>query len=98
MIRNRPVTFVRRRDQSLLVFVALAPGASVSRAEALKALWPDAPPAVASQGLRTALSRLRHALAEAAGHDADRYLRVDSRVALDLDRVSLDVSRFVDHI
>jgi hypothetical protein len=98
MVRNRPVTFVRRRDQSLLVFVALAPGASVSRAEALKALWPDAPPAVASQGLRTALSRLRHAIADAAGCDADRFLRVDSRVTLDLARVSIDVCRFADHI
>jgi hypothetical protein len=97
-LRNRAVTFARRRDQSLLVFVALAPGASVTRAEIVKAFWPDAPPAVASQGLRTALSRLRHAITEAAGCDADRFLRVDNRITLDLDRVAIDVCRFAEHI
>lgn len=97
-VRNRAVTFARRRDQNLLAFVALARGASVTRAEVLKAFWPDALPAVASQGLRTTLSRLRRAIAEAAGCDADRFLHVDGRIALDLDRVSIDVRRFADHI
>lgn len=97
-VRDRAVTFARRRDQNLLAFVALERGASVTRAEVLKAFWPDAPAAVASQGLRTTLSRLRRAIAEAAGCSADRYLRVDSRISLDLDRVSIDVRRFADHI
>lgn len=97
-VRNQAVTFARRRDQNLLAFVALARGASVTRSEVLAAFWPDAPAAVASQGLRTTLSRLRRAIAEAAGCDADRYLRADGRIALDLDRVSIDVRRFADHI
>lgn len=97
-VRNHAVTFARRRDQNLLAFVALARGASVTRSEVLNAFWPDAPAAVASQGLRTTLSRLRRAIAEAAGCDADRYLRVDGRITLDLDRVAIDVRRFADHI
>jgi hypothetical protein len=51
---------------------------------------------VASQGLRTTLSRLRRAISEAAECDADRYLRVDSRITLDLDHVSIDARRLVD--
>jgi DNA-binding SARP family transcriptional activator len=56
--------------------------------------WPDAPPAVASQGLRTTLCRLRRALALAAGSNADRYVRVGKSVALDLDWVSVDARTF----
>jgi hypothetical protein len=97
-IRNREVVFARRRDKTLLTFVALAPGASVSRAELLEAFWPDTPPALASQSLRTTLSRLRSAIANAAGSNADRYLCCEGRIALNLDRVSIDARRFAEHI
>jgi hypothetical protein len=97
-IRDCTVNFARRRDQNLLILVALARDASVTRAEVLNTFWPDSPPAVASQALRTTLSRLRRAITEAAGCDADRYLRIDGRITLDLDRVSVDARRFADHI
>jgi hypothetical protein len=97
-IRGRPVTFVRRRDQNLLTFVALAPGGSVTRAEVLRAFWSDRTPTVASQALRTALCRLRRALSDAAENDAEHYVRVDERISLDLDHVSIDVRRFMNHI
>jgi hypothetical protein len=93
-IANRPVVFDRRRDQNVLTFIALAPGASVTRAALHETFWPDAPPAVASQGLRTTLCRLRRALALAAGADAARYVHVDKSVALDLDWVSVDARTF----
>lgn len=95
-IENQAVAFVRRRDQNLLTFVALAPGASVTRAELLATFWPNAPRAVASQGLRTTLCRLRRAISNAAGCDAGRYLRVDESITLSLDWVSIDARSFRD--
>jgi hypothetical protein len=95
-VAGTPVTFVRRRDQNVLAFVALAPSATVSRAELSTAFWPGASRAVASQGLRTTLCRLRRALAAAGGCDAARYLRIDDRIALDLNRVRVDARAFRD--
>jgi hypothetical protein len=93
-VARRTVVFERRRDQNILAYVALAPGASVTRAALLEAFWPGASPAVASQGLRTTLCRLRRALADAAGTDAARFLRVDHAVALDLEWVEIDARTF----
>jgi hypothetical protein len=93
-IADEPVTFVRRRDRTVLAYVALAPGASVTRAELLATFWPEASRAVASQGLRTTLYRLRHAFADAAGCDAGRYLRIDGSVSLHLDWASIDARTF----
>lgn len=95
-IADRAVAFERRRDQNVLIYVALAPGATVSRAELLATFWPNALPGPASQGLRTTLFRLRRAIADAAGCTADRYLRVDHAVALDPDWVSIDACAFRD--
>lgn len=95
-VANQPVAFDRRRDQNLLTYVALAPGATVTRAELLATFWPNAPPAVASQGLRTTLFRLRRAVSDAAGCDARRYVSVDNSIALDLDWVSIDARMFRD--
>jgi hypothetical protein len=93
-IADHPVVFDRRRDQNVLTFIALSPGATVTRTMLHETFWPDAPPAVASQGLRTTLCRLRRALALAAGSNADRYVRVGKSVALDLDWVSVDARTF----
>jgi hypothetical protein len=92
------VAFDRRRDQNVLAYLALAPDASVTRATLFEAFWPGAAPAVASQGLRTTLCRLRRALARAAGTDAARFLHVDHRVSLDLDWVAIDARAFRDCI
>ena len=93
-IADQPVGFVRRRDRNVLAYIALAPDATVTRAELLATFWPDASRAVASQGLRTTLYRLRHAVADAAGCDAGRYLRIDDSVGLELDWVSIDARTF----
>ncbi len=97
-IGNQPVDFDRRRDQSLLTYIALAPGATVTRAELLSEFWPNVPPAVASQGLRSTLFRLRRAVSDAAGCDAGRYICVDNSISLDLDWVSIDARLFRDYI
>jgi DNA-binding SARP family transcriptional activator len=97
-IANQPVAFDRRRDQNLLTYVALAPGATVARAELLAKFWPNALPAVASQGLRTTLFRLRRAVSDAAGCDAGRYVSVGNAISLDLDWVSIDARAFRDYV
>jgi hypothetical protein len=93
-IADQPVTFARRRDRNVLAYVALAPRATVTRAELLATFWPEASRAVASQGLRTTLCRLRHAVAEAAGCDAGRYLRIDESVGLHLEWATVDARAF----
>jgi hypothetical protein len=98
-INGRPVSFVRRRDQNLLIYLALAANASASRADLLATFWPGASRAVASQGLRTAMCRLRRALTLAGGCDGGEYVRSSgSRIALDLDLVTIDVRRFRDAV
>ena len=97
-IRGRAVPFKRRRDQNVLAFIALAPVGGASRDELREAFWPNASPAAASQGVRTTLSRLRFAIAQAADDDAERYLHVDRRICLEPDRVWVDVRRFLQHM
>lgn len=96
-IGDREVAFMRRRDRNVLVYLALSPQGKVSRAELASIFWPEVPAAISSQGIRTTLSRLRHAIADAAGGDAGRYLRVGPVVALDLDRLRVDARRFAEH-
>jgi hypothetical protein len=95
-VANQQVAFDRRRDQNVLTYIALSPGATVTRAELLVTFWPNASRAVASQGLRTTLCRLRRAVANAAGCDAGRYVSVGNSIALDLDWVSVDARTFRD--
>jgi hypothetical protein len=96
-IAHRSVAFDRRRDQNVLTYIALAADATVTRAELLITFWPNASAAVASQGLRSTLWRLRRALAEAAGCDAGRYISVGNSIALDLDWVSIDARLFREY-
>lgn len=94
---DRSIAFMRRRDRNVLIYLALAPGGTVSRADLASIFWPGVTPAISSQGIRTTLSRLRHAIATASGHDAEQYLRSGALVALDLDHVSVDARRFTEH-
>lgn len=96
-VGERAIAFMRRRDRNVLIYLALAPGGTVSRAELASIFWPGVTPALSSQGIRTTLSRLRHAIAGASGRDAEQYLRCGALVALDLDRVSVDARRFAEH-
>jgi two-component SAPR family response regulator len=98
-LSGRPIVFPRRREQNVLAYIALSTDAAVSRNELMQTFWPNVPPAVASQGLRTTLSRLRKTIADASGEDARRYIRIDpAMISLDLDHVTIDARRFTDHV
>ncbi|MDB5095121.1 MAG: hypothetical protein JWO85_3222 [Candidatus Eremiobacteraeota bacterium] len=98
-VGGRPVNFARRRDRSVLTYIALSPGARASRSELLAAFWPGVPCAVSSPGLRTTLSRLRRVIAAAAGRDADHFLVFKGPfVAVNLEHAQIDACRFADHI
>ncbi len=97
-IGTNDVVFGRRRDQSVLVFLALAADGSATRAELKKAFWPGLPAAVASQGVRSTLCRLRRAFAAIVGDDVDRYFTSRGVVTLDLQHVHVDARRFREHV
>ena len=69
------VHFVRRRDAQIVQYLALQPDARATRSKLIRTFWPDADPQVGAQGLRTACSAIRRAIAARVGTDAvDRYL------------------------
>lgn len=95
-IESQPLVFARRRDRNVLTYIALAPGATVSRAELQATFWPSASRSVGSQGLRTTLCRIRRAVSNAAGCDSSRYVRVDASISLRLEAVSIDARSFAN--
>lgn len=98
-IGGRPVSFSRRRDQAVLAFVALQSACRTSRSELLEAFWPGVNTSVASQGLRTTLSRIRRAILDAAPSiDPQRYFETGGDVRVNVRTVSVDAHRFVDRL
>jgi len=98
-IAGRPVPFSRRRDQQVFAFVALQPECRTSRDRLLEAFWPGINHAVASQGLRTTLSRIRRAISEAAPSvDPERYFETAGEVRVNVRTVAVDVHRFIDRV
>jgi DNA-binding SARP family transcriptional activator len=98
-IGGRPVSFSRRRDQAVLAFVALQAGCRTSRSELLEAFWPGVNASVASQGLRTTLSRIRRAILEAAPSiEPQRYFETAGDVRVNVRTVAVDAQRFVDRL
>jgi DNA-binding SARP family transcriptional activator len=98
-IGGQPLTFARRRDEHVFVFVALAPEGRTTRDRLLDAFWPDTDRRVAAQGLRTTLSRIRRSIAEAApGTDPNRYFDTAGDIRLDLTAIAVDARRFVEHV
>lgn len=94
-IAGKAVAFSRRRDQSVFVFVALSQDGRCLREAVLEAFWPGA--ANGAQGLRTTISRIRHALGEAApGIDPELYFQSESDLRVDFANVALDARRFVE--
>lgn len=96
---GRPVAFMRRRDQHVFTYVALSRGCRAGRSELLDAFWPGIDHTVASQGLRTTLSRIRRAISNAGPSiDPEHYFQTVGEVRIDRRTVSVDVHRFADHI
>jgi DNA-binding SARP family transcriptional activator len=97
-IGGRPVSFLRRRDQHVFTYVAVSRGCRSSRSELLEAFWPGVNRSVASQGLRTTLSRIRRAISAVAPFvDPGQYFQTVGEVRIDTRTVSVDVHRFLDH-
>jgi hypothetical protein len=98
-IAGTPIVFSRRRDQSVFVFVALAPEGRATREAVMDAFWPGIDHRVAAQGLRTTLSRIRRAISEAApGFDPELYFHTTGDLRLDWATIALDLRRFIELI
>lgn len=93
------VRFVRRRDAQIVQYLALQPQGRATRAELIRTFWPDADPQLGAQGLRTACSAIRRALAQRVGSQAvDRYLfSGPAQIGLRFDAVVSSLHRFVVH-
>lgn len=95
-IAGRNVDWVRRRDQQIVKYLLLRPGATATRQELAKLFWPGTDRQLAMQSVRTACSNIRKALAGAVGYArVERYFRAaDNAVVVDLSNVVTDVGRF----
>lgn len=98
-IAGRSVEWVRRRDQQIVKYLLLRPGATATRQELATIFWPGANRQLAMQSVRTACSNIRKAIAGAVGYArVDRYFRAaDNVVVIDLGNVVTDVGRFTAH-
>ena len=96
---GREVRFVRRRDAQIVQYLALQPQGRATRAELIRTFWPDADPQLGAQGLRTACSAIRRAIAMRVGAAAvDRYLfSGPAQIGLRFDAVVSSTHRFALH-
>lgn len=99
VIAGRNLEWVRRRDQQIVKYLLLRPGASATRQELATVFWPGSNRQLAMQSVRTACSNIRKAIAGAVGYArVDRYFRAsDHAVVVDLSNVVTDVGRFTAH-
>ena len=98
-IGGQPLTFSRRRDQQVFAYVALQPECRTTREQLIAAFWPGIDRAVAAQGLRTTLSRIRRAIAERAPSvDPERYFETAGEVRVNVRAVAVDAQRFLDRV
>ncbi len=96
-VAGTAVPFSRRRDQSVFVFVALSQDGRCLREAVLQAFWPGVDHRVAAQGLRTTISRVRHALSQAVPDvDPELYFQTDSDLRVDWSNVAVDARRFTE--
>ncbi len=80
IVNDREVRFARRREAQIVQYLALQPHGRATRAELLDVFWKDGDRQLAAQGLRTALSAIRGAIARCSGADAvERYFVTDRR-------------------
>ncbi|MDQ6822244.1 MAG: hypothetical protein M3076_18205 [Actinomycetota bacterium] len=83
-----------RKARGLVKLLALHPGHSLHREQAIEALWPDSDPAAASNYLRQALFVARRALDSCGENGAARILLAHDLVTLVSDRLWVDVEAF----
>jgi DNA-binding winged helix-turn-helix (wHTH) protein len=100
VVNDREVRFARRREAQIVQFLALQPNGRATRAELLDAFWKDGDRQLAAQGLRTALSAIRGAIARCAGADGvERYfVTAGDTVGLRFEAVISSAHRFESHV
>jgi DNA-binding SARP family transcriptional activator len=99
VIAGRNIEWVRRRDQQIVKYLLLRPGATATRQELAQVFWPGSNRQLAMQSVRTACSNIRKAIAGAVGYArVERYFRAEDHVVVvDLSNVVTDVGRFTAH-
>ncbi len=98
-IRGTEIEWIRRRDQQIVKYLLLRPGATATRTELTKTFWPNSDKQLAAQSLRTACSNIRKAIAAVVGYArVEFYFRVGTSITLDLSNVVTDVGRFTAHL
>jgi DNA-binding SARP family transcriptional activator len=100
IVNDCAVRFGRRREAQIVQFLALQPNGRATRAELLDAFWKDGDRQLAAQGLRTALSAIRGAIARCAGADGvERYfVTAGDTVGLRFEAVISSAHRFESHV
>ena len=96
LLQGSEVRFSRRRDRQIIQYLALAPDGRATRSELFDVFWPSGGRDSRSQGLRTACSMIRSALARCGGREnVDRIFRVEGgAVVLDPAHVVCDLHVF----
>lgn len=98
-IENKPIQWLRRRDQQIVKYLALQPEQRCPRNELMQKFWPEADHLLALQSLRTACSNIRKAISFIVGRAAaDQYLIVGREIGLNASATLIDVRRFVSHV
>ena len=90
---GRPIRVAGRQLQLLLIRLAVDPGLTVSGAELVTTLWPDAAPTDPSNALQSLVSRLRRALG-----DARLVVQDGSGYRLLIDAEAIDGVRFSQRV
>ena len=90
---GRPIRVAGRQLQLLLIRLAVDPGLTVSGAELVTTLWPDAAPTDPSNALQSLVSRLRRALG-----DARLVVQDGSGYRLLIDAEAIDAVRFSQQV
>lgn len=96
LLQGSEVRFSRRRDRQIIQYLALALDGRATRSELFDVFWPSGGRDSRSQGLRTACSMIRSALARCGGREnVDRIFRVEGgAVVLDPAHVVCDLHVF----
>jgi hypothetical protein len=100
IVNDREVRFARRREAQIVQYLALQPHGRATRSELLDVFWKDGERQLAAQGLRTALSAIRGAIARCSGADAvERYfVTTGETVGLRFEAVISSAHRFESHV
>jgi hypothetical protein len=94
-IGDRPIQWIRRRDQQLFKYLLLQPAGAATRGELLETFWGDTDSQLATQSLRTACSNIRKAIASIAGQEnVARYFSSRGDVGVNFANASTDIHRF----